>query len=168
MTGRSTNSSIFDQFALGPEQKRAYRRVHEPSHPQSVRLLAFQSNKEGGLEIGRDVPSRAISGLLGNLIIYEPLADGADFRVHHAGTAYIAHYGGDVTGKLMSEIFEPAIFQYNRTVANGVIRRGVSEIFEANLSQFGITRRRYEIALLPVWARGRTGRWLLCAIFQFD
>jgi hypothetical protein len=170
MTGAGVKPSFFDQFALGSEFKRAYTPVAEPCHPHSVQLIEFWHEKEstGGLVVGRDIPSKAISGILRNLIVYEPIADCSDFRVRHAGTAYIAHYGIDVTGKLMSELFDAEIFRYNRAKAAEVIRSERPEVFDANLSQFGITRRHYEVMLLPVFAPDKNSRWLLCGIFRFE
>ena len=170
MTDSGAKTSFFDQFALGPEYKRVYRRVAEPSHPLSIQLVAFWREKEedGGIVAGRDVPSRAISGILRNLIIYEPLAESADFRVRHAGTAYLAHYGKDVTGMLMSDLFDDDVLSHNFMIAEEVIRTNIVEIFDANLSQFGVARRHYEVVLLPVLTPDRASKWLLCGLFQFD
>ena len=171
MTDSGAKTSFFDQFALGREYKRVYNRVAQPSHPLSIQLVAFwrEKEKDGGLVAGRDVPSRAISGILRNLIIYEPLAESTDFRIRHAGTAYIAHYGMDVTGMMMSELFDDDdVRSHNFMIAEEVIRTDTVEIFDANLSQFGIARRHYEVVLLPVMAPDRASKWLLCGLFRFD
>lgn len=162
--------TLFDQFALGAENRHAYASVAEPKHPHSVRLMQFweAGEKAGGLVVGRDIPSRPIAGILRNLMICEPVGAFSDFRIRHAGTAYIAHYGCDVTGKLMSDLFDPDIFKHNCQCAAAVIRSGRPEVLDADLSQFGISRRRYEVVQLPVWGPDRTSRWLLCGIFRFD
>jgi len=169
MTG-AASSSFFDQFALGPENRHAYASVAEARHPHSIRLVEFwrEGEKDGGLVVGRDIPSRPIAALLRHLIVYEPVADCSDFRIRHAGTAYITHYGFDVTGKLMSELFEPDIFRHNCAKAKEVIWFGKPDILDANLSQFGISRRHYEVVQLPVWGPDKIGRWMLCGIFRFE
>ena len=121
-----------------------------------------------GLVVGRDIPSRPIAGILRNLMLCEPIAEFSDFRIRHAGTAYIAHYGHDVTGKLMSDLFDPDIFKHNCTCAAAVIRSGQPEVLDANLSQFGISRRHYEVVQLPVWGPDKAAKWMLCGNFCFE
>jgi hypothetical protein len=163
-------TSFSDQLALGPENRRAYTPVVEPKHPRSVQLVQFwqEGEKSGGLVVGRDIPSRPIAAILRNLMVCEPIAEFSDFRIRHAGTAYIAHYGYDITGKLMSELYEPDIFKHNCRCAAEVIRSGRPEVLDANLSQFGISRRHYEVVQLPVWGPDKTNRWMLCGIFRFE
>ena len=161
---------FFDQIA--PEQKsiRSYKVVADPSHEGTIQLIQYWREKDssGGLVVGRDIPSKAISNILSNLIVYEPISDFADFRVQHAGTRNYAHYHGDVTGKLMSELFDAEAFKYNCAKAKEVLLSHRMMIFEADLSQFGITRRTYEVVLLPVLAPDRSSPWMLCGIFRFD
>lgn len=161
--------SFFDQFALGPESKRAYTRIAQPNHPNSIHLFEFWQDceKGGGLVMGRDLPSRPVAAILRNLIVYEPILDGADFRIRHAGTSYASHYGYDVTGKLMSDLFDQETFRFNLSKAKEIIDSGKPEMFDANLSQFGIPRRHYEVVLLPIWGPGKASRWMLCGIFDF-
>jgi hypothetical protein len=167
VTGKS---SFFDQFALGSESKHAYRQVAQPNHPESIHLCEFWQDREraDGVVVGRDIPSRPIASILRNLMVYEPIADCADFRIRHAGTAYIAHYGYDVTGKLMSEIFDGNSFKYNLKAAKEIIHSDRPEVFDANISQFGISRRHYEVVLMPVWGADKIFRWMLCGIFRFE
>jgi len=170
MTVAEPRPSFFDQFALGPENRHAYTLIVQPKHPKSVQLFEFwlDRQKVGGLVVGRDIPSRPIAGILRNLMVYEPTGDCTDFRVRHAGTAYITHYGYDVTGRMMSELFDAETFRFNCTKAGEIIRSNEPEIFDANLSQFGILRRHYEVVLLPVLGPDESTRWLLCGIFRFE
>jgi len=170
MPVREQRTSLFDQFALGPKNQHAYVAVTEPRHPQSLQLIQFWREREdaGGLVMGEHIPSRPVAAILRNLMVCEPIADFSDFRIRHAGTAYIAHYGGDVTGKLMSEIYEPDVFKHNCACAAEVIRSGRPEVLDANLKQFGISRRHYEVVQLPIWGPDRTNRWMLCGIFRFE
>jgi len=170
MTSADEKPAFFDQFALGSRLERAYTRVVEPKHPQSIQLIEFWREREnaGGLVTGRDIPSKAISSILRNLILYEPVADCSDFRVRHAGTAFVGHYGVDVTGELMSELFDEDIFTFNLAKAKEVMNSDKPEIYDANLTQFGISRQHYEVVLLPVLAPDGISKWTLCGIFHFD
>ena len=161
---------FFDQFALGSDNQHAYTPVVEPKHPHSVQLVQFwqAGEKADGLVVGRDIPSRPIAAILRNLMVCEPIAEFSDFRIRHAGTAYITHYGCDVTGKLMSVVFEAEIFKHNCKCAAAVIRSGQPEVLDANLTQFGILRRHYEVVQLPVWGPDKTNKWMLCGIFRFE
>ena len=161
---------FFDQLA--PEQKsvRSYKVVAAPALEGSIQLIKYWREKDssGGLVVGRDIPSKAISSILSSLIVYEPISDFADFRVQHAGTRNFSHYDGDVTGKLMSELFDAEAFKHNSAMARGVMLSHKMMIFEADLSQLGITRRTYEVVLLPVLAPDKSSPWMLCGIFRFD
>ena len=113
MTATEPRETFSDQFALGPKNRHAYTPLVEPKHPHSVQLVQFwqEGEKAGGLVVGRDIPSRPIAAILRNLMICEPIADFSDFRIRHAGIAYITHYGHDVTGKLMSDVFDYEVVQ---------------------------------------------------------
>ena len=151
------------------ESNYKYAIVASPTHPDAQELLAFwKSRPSGGIVIGRDVPSRKIANLLGHIAIYEPVDGRRDFRVRLAGNSVRGRYGSDIKGKLMSELFDAEAFAYNCAKAKEVLLSHQMMIFEADLSQFGITRRTYEVVLLPVLAPDQSSKWMLCGIFRFD
>lgn len=153
---------------LGPEFKRVYRQLSAPSLPATELLLAVWQERQGagGLVIGQDIPSMAVASVLRNLIVYEPVGDFADFHVRLAGSGYLAHYGYDVTGKAMSELFNSETFLHNLRFGRQVVETQTPFLFSAILTEFGITRVCYELALLPVLAPDRATKWMLVGAFR--
>jgi hypothetical protein len=152
---------------LGSEFKRIYRQLSEPALPNTKLLLDLwrECQDSGGLVIGQDVPSRAVAPILRNLIVYEPVSDFADFHVRLAGSGYLAHYGYDVTGKAMSELFDPETFLHNLHYGRQVVETQTPLLFLATLTEYGIARGCYELALLPVLASDRVTKWMLVGAF---
>jgi hypothetical protein len=74
----------------------------------------------------------------------------------------------DITGKLMSELFDAPTFEFNVRSGWEVIQTAKPKLFAAELLRLGIVLHHYEIALLPVWSPGKSSRWLLCGVFGFD
>jgi hypothetical protein len=168
MTG--INPYLFCRSTAEAEHERTYKSITEPSHPGTITLLDAwkRADAEGGFVVGRDVPSRSLATVLRDLILYEPVLDSLNFRVRLAGTVCIAHYGMDITGKLMSELFDAPTFEFNVRSGWNVIQTAEPRLFAAELSRLGIVLHHYEIALLPVWSPDRNDRWLLCGVFKFD
>lgn len=152
---------------LGPEFKRVYRQLTTASFPATELLLTLWRERQGagGLVIGQDVPSRVIASVLRYLIVYEPVGDFVDFHVRLAGTGYFAHYGQDVTGMAMSALFDPETFLHNLRYGRQVVEMQAPRLFLATLTEFGIARGSYELALLPVLAPDRATKWMLVGAF---
>ena len=166
----SPNLFLFVRAASQSEYERVYAPIAEPRHPHTILLFDVwkRAEADGGFVVGRDIPSKSLAAILRDLVLYEPVPDRLDLRVRLAGTACIGHYGMDVTGKLMSELFDASSFEFNLRSALDVIRTAEPKIFAAELSRLGIVQGHYEIALLPVWQPDKSGRWLLCGVFEFD
>lgn len=154
---------------LEPEFKRVYRQLTAPSLPTTELLLTLWQERQGagGLVIGQDIPSRAVAPVLRNLIVYEPVDDFADFHVRLAGSGYLAHYGCDVTGKAMSELFDADTFLHNLRFGRQVVEEQTPFLFSGALTEFGIARGSYELALLPVFAPDRATKWMLVGAFRY-
>lgn len=60
---------------------------------------------EGGMQMGRDIPSRALARFLAHITIVEAIDDWADSFVRVAGHALMIRFGQDVTGMRGSVIF---------------------------------------------------------------
>jgi hypothetical protein len=168
MTG--TNLYLFCRPTAEAEYERTYTPIAEPSNPDTITLLNDwkKADANGGFVVGRDVPSRALATILRDLILFEPVPDNLNFRVRLAGTVCIGHYGMDITGKLMSELFDAPTFEFNVRSGWKVIQTAKPSLFAAELTRLGIVLHHYEIALLPVWSPDRSNRWLLCGVFRFD
>lgn len=153
-----------------PDFRESSARIEGPRHPGA--RLAFDVWQErmaaGGFVVGRDIPSRALSSVLRNLAVYEPIEDGEDFRIRIAGTAFFRRFGYDVTGRRLSDLFAPLLFAR--------IRDGVHEMFETGEpvsvavehAQGSRATLSFEILFVPVTAPGGMGQWALTGMFFDD
>lgn len=166
----ASKPDILEGLSLGPEFERAYEPIEHLLHPDAIILLDGWRAREaaGGLVVGLDLPSRLFSKVLRNLIVYEPAEDGRDFRVRLAGTTYLEHYGREVTGLLMSNLFDRQRFEYNCSVGYEVLRSNKPVLLDARFKRHGIEQLHYEIVLLPAWAPNKVDRWLICGVFRFS
>lgn len=160
----------FYLFAPQSEYERIYTPLAEPCHPHTIQLVEVwkRADTDDGFIVGRDIPSKSLATILRDLILYEPVPDSLNFHVRLAGTASISHYGMDVTGKLMSELFDAPTFEFNVRTGWDVVQTAKPKFFTAELRRLGIVQGHYEIALLPVWSPNKGSRWLLCGVFEFD
>jgi hypothetical protein len=142
-----------------------------PRHPHACDLYVFwqAAQASGGLRIRRDVPSRALSPLLSQLTLYEPVEGGMDFRARVVGTAALRRFGVETTGSLLSEMFDDAGFRRRRRNMRGLLDTGRPYALdvEARASD-GALRLHFEVLTVPVWSpEGRT-RWVLSGVFYWD
>jgi hypothetical protein len=145
--------------------------VKVPVHPSSIRLIAYwqECQARGGMRMGVDVPSRAIAPLLQDITVAEPVDDWRDARMRLAGSAMMAHFGRDVRGLLMSEIFagEPGDMRLMLDGARSAIARNRPGTVEHIISDNGREVLRQEMTLVPVRSPdGNTG-WSLTGTFNF-
>ena len=71
-----------------------------PDLPATKALLQIWESYEarGGMQMGRDIPSRELGKFLGNITIVEPIGDWEDSHVRLAGQILMLRFGRDVTG----------------------------------------------------------------------
>jgi hypothetical protein len=141
--------------------------VPKPAPDHFGAKLTFQTWREkhlnGGFVVGRDLPSRALASVLRNLAIYEPA--GVDFRVRVAGTALVRRYGCDVTGLLLSQLYEGGAFE--RQLAQ--MARAKQGVFaDVRMVRAARTELQYESLLLPVLSPDLKQDWVLGGFFYHD
>lgn len=145
-----------------------YTRVDVLEHPDAAAALRFWQNRPAdGIKIGRDVPSRAIARLLSRTVIYEPMDGGIDFKVHLAGSGIRRRFGRDITGELLSQLYN----------ANDLLPRlkGVQEVLatgEARTARVihraaDVEVLKIELFQMPLMAPNGTDRWVLTFAFYF-
>jgi hypothetical protein len=126
-----------------------------------------EKHRSGGFVVGRDLPSRALAGVLRNLAIYEPMQGGADFRVRVAGTGLVRRYGCDVTGLLLSQLYEPLAFE--RQVAQMAKTRHGAQVFaEVRMVRGPRVELQYEMLQLPVRSPDLQQSWVMGGFFYSD
>jgi len=160
MLGRSDNAftSLHDECTV----------LEAPTLVKAQDLMAFwKAHEKDGIVIGRDIPSRAIAGLLSSLMIYEPMSGDGDFRVRHAGTSFQQRFGMEITGKRMSELFPPEDFRDHAEGLRGVLKSGRPLVLGSRVSAGVVEKMHLEIVVLPVFAPNRVDKWALVGIFYF-
>jgi hypothetical protein len=116
---------------------------------------------------GRDVPSRPLAALLSNISIWEPRESGEDFFVHLAGSATQIRFGEDITGKMMSAVFDPFSFDLWRDGFNAVLARNAPVIADVVYLRGVLKLLHLEAIGLPVLSADQSARWVLLGMFYF-
>jgi hypothetical protein len=146
-----------------------YAVVAAPRHRDSERLLSFwRQRAPDGIVMGRDVPSRTIAPLLSHVMVWEPVADGADMKVRLAGAALQRRFSGDLKGRVMSELYAPADFRDHRQDMLRVIESGVPLVLDSRISCGNIEHLHLEMVVLPILSPDRAHGWVLSGIFYFN
>jgi hypothetical protein len=142
-----------------------------PQHPRACDLYVFwqAAQASGGLRIRRDVPSRAISPLLSQLTLYEPLDGGMDFRARVVGTAALRRFGTETTGSLLSGMFDDEGFRRRRRNMLGLLDSGRPYTLDVKArTSDGALRLHFEVLTVPVWSPDGRTRWVLSGVFYWD
>jgi hypothetical protein len=158
-----------DVDALSPDCEEICSFKTGPCHPGG--RLIFESwrrkQPEGGLVIGRDLPSRELSGVLRNLAICEPVDRGADFRVRLAGTGLVRRYGCDITGTMLSQLYDPQTFQRCLATLTHAMN-GIPSFWDVKMMHRGKVELQFESMLLPVRSPDLSQIWVLGGVFYPD
>ena len=159
-----------DVDALAPDMVESRTRIPEPLH-FGARLLFDNWRKRrsaGGFVVGRDVPSRALSPVLRNLVLYEPIDGLRDFAVRLAGSALIRRFGCDITGLKLSELFDRESFECHRAAMVEIVTTDTPNALDVKLAGKGRTQLHFVVLGLPVLAADRAAVWVLGGLFYHD
>lgn len=153
-----------------PDYRERFVTLDAPKHSGAKLMLDVWANcrRHGGMIVGRDLPSRAVSSVLRNLAVYEPIENGGDWTVRIAGTAFYRRFGRDVTGARFSDLFEPDIFESNRRLLEQVVAEHAPAVREVERVQGSRTAIRFELLLLPVRSPDRKADWIAAGLFFHD
>jgi hypothetical protein len=152
------------------KQRAIVSALPEPAHFGSRLLFDFWEDRtaHGGLTMGRDVPSRALSTILRNLGVYEPVNHRRDFRFRLAGAGFLRRYGKDITGTLLSDHFSGVEFDRRRDNILKVIETGRPSLHEVRVPQDTRPALRMESIELPMYCPDRQTTWVLGGLFYYD
>lgn len=158
-----------DVDSISPDTDEISIPKDEPAHPGAE--LTFENWREkhetGGFVIGRDLPSRALAGVLRNLAIYEPVDGGADFRMRLAGTGLVRRYGCDMTGLLLSQLYESRAFKPQHD-AMMKAANGAPLFCDVRVTRAGRLELQYESLRLPVRSPDLAQSWVMGGFFYPD
>jgi hypothetical protein len=144
--------------------------VSRPTQYGALLLLDHWRSRDtrGGFVVGRDVPSRELAPVLRNLALYEPIEDGADFRIRLAGTAFLRRFGRDITGLKLSDVYETKHLDAERENLAEVIRSRKPYIVDAKIKREERIYMRFEILRLRVLSPDRKDAWVMGGLFYSD
>ncbi len=159
-----------DMDCCAPDYRHTRTVLGAPEHPGAKQTLHIWRARmaKGGFVVGQDIPSRELAGVLRNLAVYEPVEDGHDYRVRIAGTAFYRRFGREVTGRLLSELFDLQLFADIRKGLLEVVGHGTPYSVAIERSQGARPAVQSEILLLPVASPDGQARWALAGMFFYD
>ena len=153
------------------EAEHRSRIVAEPVHPSTLLLLNYLRGCEahGGMRMGHDIPARAIAMLMKDLIVAEPVGDWADVHLRLVGSGMAAHFGRDVTGMRMTEVFAGEMRDRDMLLAGAkrTVEINRPGTVEQIIAKDGKDILRQEMTVLPLRAPNGNARWVLIATFNF-
>ena len=140
-------------------------------HPNAQALLQCWREHEanGGMRMGRDIPSRALAKLLPDIIIAEPIGCWDDARIRLAGTALMERFGRDGAGELTRKLYAG-----DRDGATLLLKlaRDAAEIRKPGMIDLRILSDEIEVfhietVLLPIFAPQGSACWAMVGAFRF-
>jgi hypothetical protein len=153
------------------ECEHRFRFVTAPVHPATLALLAHwhDCQARGGMRMGRDIPARGIAALMKHLIVSEPIGDWEDAHLRLVGSGMAEHFGRDVTGLTMNEVFAGDLSDRDMLLAGAktCIASNRPGTVEQTLLDQGKEVLRQEMTAMPLLAPNGGEHWLLTATFNF-
>ena len=159
-----------DVDSRAPDYWENATRLDAPAHPGAVATLRAWRERQGadGFRVGRDIPSRALSRVLRNLAVCEPIEEARDFRIRIAGTAFYRRFGRDITGERFSNLFACDTFAHNRSILIETMESGIPASIGYERAHGSRVISRHECLVLPVFSPDGAARWALTGLFFDD
>lgn len=164
--------TLHDFASSDARLEESYRQIERPQHPELLELFAqWDERPSDGFEIGRDIPSRRFAPLLSHILFWEPIENGADYRLHLCGEALRLRFGDDAVGQRMKDLIDPAVAPFFFQVGRTMLAEDRCACFDMKLLRKepveGRSELHFELVIFPVWSHGRTNRWILNGIYYF-
>jgi len=151
-----------------PDLKETATRLAAPELYGAQILLDAWRAPDDGFTVGRDIPSRALSPILRNIAVFEPLEDRADFRVRIAGTALLRRFGGDIKGARMTGLYAPATFQRRRQWLIEALDGGKPVDHQIVMQQGDRRPLGFELVYVPALSPDRRQQWVIAGFFYYE
>lgn len=161
---------ITQQWAAGvsPPPREIFLAIETPRH-RCARLLYDEWRKrETAFVIGRDIPSRPLAPVLRNVAVLEPTPDRSDYHVRLAGTAWMRRFGADVTGAMLSGLYDEEGFAFRRELLSELLETGAPLLRDVKLMDAGGVYLHYELVGLRAIRADRRGPCALTGLFPHD
>ncbi len=159
------------EFAAAPIEE-CYHPIERPQNAKLRDLVAlWHKRPPDGFEIGRDIPSRRFAPLLSHILFWEPIDGGVDYTLRLCGEALHLRFGDDAVGKRFTELVAPEVVPAFLEAGRRMLTEDRCACFDMNLVRQepveGRFKLHFELVVFPVWAHGRTGRWILNGTYYF-
>jgi hypothetical protein len=144
--------------------------ISEPTHFGARLLLEhwWERQSRGGIVVGRDLPSRALGGVLRNLAVFEPVGGGQDFRVRLAGAAFMRRFAREIGGHMLSQCVTPDRLDEHRQDLSGAIIIGAPIMHDVRIVRGEKVHAEFETLYLRILAPKGLAPWVLGGIFYLD
>jgi hypothetical protein len=103
--------------------------------------------------------------LLSHVIVQEPINGGNDLKVRVAGTAVRRRFGRDITGDIMSNLFQAPTFPARLKSVLTAIETGAPQFADCQLSNGSLEILHSELVILPILAPDRVSKWAMTVVF---
>jgi len=119
-------------------------------------LFAYWASRRQGARLPgrRDLDPSDIKRLLPTITLTEVVRPALDFRIRLAGTALYDVYGREITGKMLSDVYNSAAADYWRTELSRVVESGRPAVGVHNLAWRGASHLSVLWLRLPLAANG--------------
>lgn len=143
--------------------------IEAPTHEGAKELFAYWNDcmRAGDFVMGQHVPARAITRLMKNLNVMEPVESGKDFRFRLVGSELNHRIGSDITGLLVSEVYPEAVVNGFLPSLNKVVATGVPVFQAVRVTGHLGDVRRPEVVMVPMKSPDRTQTWVLHCVFYW-
>ena len=166
MLGVNTRENWLD--GVSPPPQETFLPMDAPRHLHARLLHEHWSKRGGAFVIGRDIPSRPLAPVLRNVAVLEANRDHSDFYVRLAGTAWLRRFGHDVTGTMLSQLYDRETFAGRRQLLWTLLKDGAPLFRDVKLMDAGGVYLHYELVALRAIRTDRKGHCALTAIFPYD
>lgn len=160
---------LVDQQFVG-DADQVFSRLDEPTHPSSRQLYDCWLDcraRHGAMQLGRDIPGRAIPRLLRDLTVLEPIDGGSDFIFRLAGSGFLKRCGSDVKGLRFSVLYRGAVLRSNLDSMNTCIREQKPMIYDVRMATPRTILRRHESIDLPIKSQDGAADLVISGTFVF-
>jgi hypothetical protein len=147
----------------------SFEELAAPLHSSAQELLAYWKTcrARGDFVMGRDVPARAIARLTKNFVVFESSRSPGDFRFRLVGSVLQDRFGRDVSGLLISEVYDSATAHS--------FQLSLDKVIGTQMPVFQVVRvkgvlgdvRWPETILLPMKSPDKCDDWILCGLFYY-
>ncbi|WP_439814192.1 PAS domain-containing protein [Zavarzinia sp. CC-PAN008] len=141
--------------------------VPAPTYPLAVDFMAlWQARRQTGQAFTRaDVPCRDLLRFMPNLILFEPLDDGADWHFRLVGSAIRQRFGIEPTGLTVRGLYTPADAEVQAGLYRWLARESEPSITRGRVLGLDRDYLDVEFCNMPLPARDPGQPWLLTGVF---